>query len=46
LVKPKYADLTNNSGNNTGRVSQSGAFLEAFVHKNVKWAHIDIGMSG
>jgi len=41
-MKSTLADLNNKGRNVSGGVSKAAAFLENFVEKGVKWAHIDI----
>ncbi len=42
IIKPKTADLTNSAGKPDAGSSQAAAFLQNFVEKDVKWAHLDI----
>ena len=42
IIKAKTADITNSAGKGDAASSQAAAFLENFVEKDVKWAHIDI----
>ncbi|KAL4505457.1 hypothetical protein ABPG72_002519 [Tetrahymena utriculariae] len=41
-MKGTYSDLNNSGKTRYGGASQAAAFLEKFVEKDVKWAHIDI----
>ena len=41
-MQGKFSDLNNSGGSRYGGASQAAAFLEKFVEKGVKWAHIDI----
>jgi leucyl aminopeptidase len=42
-ITSQCADITNSSaGDRFGGASQAAAFLECFIHKDTKWAHIDI----
>ncbi len=40
-MKSKFADIKND-GDRYGGASQGAAFLERFIQKGVKWAHLDI----
>ena len=40
-MKSKFADIKND-GDRYGGASQAAAFLERFIQKGVKWAHLDI----
>jgi len=42
IIKPKTADLTNSAGKPDAASCQAAAFLQSFVEKGVKWAHVDI----
>jgi len=37
-----YADMNNKGKTIYGGSSQAAAFLEKFIEKDVKWAHLDI----
>jgi leucyl aminopeptidase len=41
-IKGKVADITNSGGSRYGGAGKGAAFLERFVEKGVKWAHLDI----
>ena len=41
-MKGKQSDLNNSGTKRYGGASQAAAFLEKFVEKDVKWAHLDI----
>ena len=41
-MKSTHADLNNAGKSKYGGASKAAAFLEYFVEKNVKWAHLDI----
>ena len=41
-MKSPYADLTNNEKKRYGGASCAAAFLEKFIDKDTKWAHLDI----
>ncbi len=41
-MKSDFADLNNAGKGKYGGSSKAAAFLENFVNKDVKWAHIDI----
>jgi len=41
-MKSTIADLSNKGRSPSGGASKAAAFLENFVEKGVKWAHIDI----
>lgn len=42
LIKHKFGDITNASGNTAASSSQAAAFLQNFVEEGVKWIHLDI----
>lgn len=42
IIKAKTADISNAPGKGQASSSQAAAFLQNFVEKGVKWAHIDI----
>ena len=46
VLKSKVADLSNIGKTQHGGAGQGGAFLEKFVEKDVKWAHLDIAGPG
>lgn len=41
-MKGQFSDLANDGKSRYGGASQAAAFLENFVEKGTKWAHIDI----
>ena len=41
-IKSDFADIKNSGKSRYGGASQAAAFLEHFVEKDVKWAHLDI----
>ncbi len=41
-IKSDFADISNLGKSRYGGASNAAAFLEKFVDKGVKWAHIDI----
>ena len=41
-MKGKQSDLSNSGKSRYGGASSAAAFLEKFVEKDVKWAHLDI----
>lgn len=41
-MEGKFSDLNNNGKSRYGGASNAAAFLENFVEKDVKWAHVDI----
>lgn len=41
-MKSKTADLNNKGSSPYGGSSQAAAFLEKFIEKDIKWAHLDI----
>jgi leucyl aminopeptidase len=41
-MKSQFADLNNKGKTRFGGSSQAAAFLEKFIEKDVKWAHLDI----
>lgn len=41
MIKSDVADIKNSGGRWAGACT-AASFLECFVEKNVKWAHIDI----
>jgi leucyl aminopeptidase len=45
-MKSSFADLNNKGKTPYGGASQAAAFLERFVEKDVKWAHLDIAGPG
>ena len=45
-IKGKTADISNTGSTRYGGSSTAAAFLEKFVEKDVKWAHMDIAGAG
>ena len=45
-IKGKTADISNTGSTRWGGSSTAAAFLERFVEKDVKWAHMDIAGAG
>ena len=41
-MKSNFADLNNKGSTRYGGASQAAAFLERFIEKETKWAHLDI----
>ena len=41
-IKGSYGDISNTGKSRYGGASSAAAFLQNFVEKDVKWAHIDI----
>lgn len=41
-MKGQFSDLNNKGKTPYGGASQAAAFLERFIEKDVKWAHLDI----
>jgi leucyl aminopeptidase len=41
-MKSNFADLNNKGSTRYGGASQAAAFLEKFIEKETKWAHLDI----
>lgn len=41
-IKSQFADINNKGNTPYGGASHGAAFLEKFINKNVKWAHIDL----
>jgi leucyl aminopeptidase len=41
-MKSRDADINNKGNTRYGGASQAAAFLERFVDKETKWAHLDI----
>jgi leucyl aminopeptidase len=41
-MKSSFADLNNKGKTPFGGSSQAAAFLERFIEKETKWAHLDI----
>lgn len=41
-MKSKFADINNKGNTPMGGASQAASFLEKFINKDVKWAHLDI----
>jgi len=41
-IKGKYGDISNTGSSRYGDASHAAAFLQCFVEKDTKWAHLDI----
>ena len=41
-MKSKFAHISNKGNTPMGGASQAASFLEKFIEKDVKWAHLDI----
>ncbi len=41
-LRSDFADMKNSANDSLGGTIRGGIFLKQFVHKNVKWAHLDI----
>ena len=41
-MKSNFADMNNKGSSRWGGSSQAAAFLERFIEKDTKWAHLDI----
>jgi leucyl aminopeptidase len=45
-IKGSAADISNSGKSRWGGSSKAAAFLERFIDKDVKWAHLDIAGAG
>ena len=45
-IKGTSADISNSGKSRWGGSSKAAAFLERFIEKDVKWAHLDIAGAG